>query len=181
MAQIPVSLTWTNDHIYCAISGNHLRVIKVELFRQTSKESSGNIAVPKNEILLPDSSRVREVRYYPPPSEGLPGAVLIGSLNPAAHRHIKEIAIAGDGHEGEELPDVTSPPIGVYVTENDLGGWVSEEGREQVLKGRHGRGGGLERKIERFDAEDDCKFHRILGFVQLLMSYFSGDIEIYIS
>jgi hypothetical protein len=137
--------------------------------------------MPKNEILLPDSSRVREIHYYPPLSEGHPGAVLIGSLNPAAHRRIKEMTISAGGHGAEELPDVSSPPIGVFVTEEDLGGWVSGEGREQVLKGRHGRGGGLERKIERFDAEDDCELYRLHTFVQLLTSYLLGDIEIYLS
>lgn len=59
------------------------------------------------------------------------------------------------GGHTEAIPDVTSPPIGLFVTEEELGGWISEEGREALLAGRRGRGG-LERKVERFDAKDDC-------------------------
>lgn len=63
-----------------------------------------------------------------------------------------------DARHFDKLPDASAPPIGLYVTEADLGGWVSQEERLEDVKGRHGRGGGLERRVEKFDAEDDCEY-----------------------
>jgi hypothetical protein len=175
VAQMPLSLAWTPTQLYCTVSGNHLRVFRIELFKAiplstippnsltttgdlaTQPKLNSNITVPKNDILLPDSTRVREIRYYPSSPEGNLGTILIGSLNPSAHRRIKEMSVSDDMQHSEELPDVTSPPIGLFIKEDDLGGWVGEEGREEELNGRRGKAGGLERKIERFDAEDDCK------------------------
>lgn len=173
VAQMPISISWTSTHLYCTVSSNSFRVYRVALFQtsQSANHSStvdglgtqpqlnSNVAVPKNETLLPDSSRVREVRYYPPTSEEASGIILIGSLNPTSHRRIKELSDTEHENHDEGLPDVTSPPIGLFVKADDLGGWVSEEGREAELKGRHGRSGGLERRVEQFDAEDDCKSH----------------------
>jgi hypothetical protein len=176
VAQMPISLTWTPNDLYCTVSSNHFRVFRIGLFKGIDPSSttelsaepklSSNVTVPKNENLLPDSTRVREVRYYPPTSEGVPGAILIGSLNPTAHRRIKEMSSSADKRHVEELPDVTSPPIGLFVTDDDLGGWISEEGREDELKGKNGRSGGLERNVEKFDAEDDCEF-RPRSFVKM--------------
>ncbi|CAG8981390.1 hypothetical protein HYALB_00009602 [Hymenoscyphus albidus] len=119
--------------------------------------------VPKNNIYLPDSCRVREMQYYPPPLSNIsqPGSVMIGSLNTISQRHIQEMPVyrQTDSHT-DPLPDLISPPIGMFVSEEDLGGWISEDGRViEVSK----RAGGLQRKIENFDANDDCDVELFLG------------------
>jgi hypothetical protein len=126
------------------------------------------VMVPRNEIFLPDSARVRSIQYFPPDEEtaliGIKGTILIGSLNAIKDRRIKEMWVYdSDKMHLDDLPDVTSPLIGLFITEKDLGGWITEEGRIAELEKGRGRGGGLERKIEKFDAEDDCDIEPYLN------------------
>ena len=52
-------------------------------------------------------------------------------------------------------PEAVSPPIGVYVSEeDDLGGWV--ESNAQVEIGPENDRGTLKAKMERFAPVDDC-------------------------
>ena len=50
-----------------------------------------------------------------------------------------------------------SPPIGLYIKEDaDLGGWVLSDAVVEMK--RNSADGQLKRKMEHFDAEDDCDF-----------------------
>ncbi|CZR51156.1 uncharacterized protein PAC_01031 [Phialocephala subalpina] len=179
-SQMPFSLTWTKEFLYVVCSSMKLRMFRIALFPHTSLLSHPErdaddrnrkeemVMVSKNEIFLPDSARVRSVQYFPPdeetPSIARKGTILIGSLNSIKDRRIKEMWVYDtDTAHLDELPDVTSPPIGLFVTEEDLGGWITEEGRIAELEKGRGRGGGLERKIEKFDAEDDCDIEPYLN------------------
>lgn len=190
--RIPLTLTWTPTHLFVTFSRNRLRVIKINLFTpnqpkakakfqdKTSKDEQSSLAkLPKNNIYLPDSCRVREMQYYPPPinSPNQPGTVMVGSMNRIAQRHIQEMPVyRHTGSHSDPLPDVTSPAIGLFVSDEDLGGWISEEGRVvEVAK----RAGGLQRKIEKFDANDDCKFPSI-WLEKRLMLIVIGDVELYL-
>ncbi|KAG9231383.1 hypothetical protein BJ875DRAFT_517370 [Amylocarpus encephaloides] len=176
--QFPLFLTWTPTHLYATFSRHLLRVLKIELFPKTpslkdlpstSEEKTASaslITVPQSNIYLPDSSRVREIYYYPPTSTSLegPGTVMIGSLNPIAFRNIKEMKVYRETPmHSEPLPDVTSPPIGLFVKDEDLGGWKNEADRVAEVRRRAGRAGAFERKIEKFDANDDCDVELYLG------------------
>lgn len=190
--QIPLTLTWTPTQLFVTFSRNRLRVIKIDLFTPdqrkgkakvnstTSKDQQSCVAkVPRNNIYLPDSCRVREIQYYPPipSSPSQPGTVIIGSMNRIAQRHIEEMPVyRHTSSHPDPLPDITSPPIGVFISEEDLGGWISEEGRViEVAK----RAGGLQRKIEKFDANDDCKFPKIYSLRTLTLIVI-GDVELYL-
>ncbi|KAE8447852.1 hypothetical protein EG329_010081 [Mollisiaceae sp. DMI_Dod_QoI] len=174
VSQLPFSLTWTKEFLYVVCSSMKLRMFRIALFPpqyllphigtsgdEPKRKTQKVVTVPKNEIFLPDSARVREVQYFPPDDGtsqvGREGTILIGSLNYVKDRRIKEmLAYDEDTVHIDRLPNITSPPIGLFVTEEDLGGWITEEGRIAELEKGRGRNGGLERKIERFDADDDC-------------------------
>ncbi|SLM33761.1 hypothetical protein LPUS_02337 [Lasallia pustulata] len=62
------------------------------------------VSVPKSTILLPESAEDRTVQYFPPNGGTRPNGTLIIGSRRGQHR---------------------TPPIGVYLSDLDLGGWVN--------------------------------------------------------
>jgi len=159
-SKMPVELTWTPKELYISNSSaqNQLSLFRVQLFNPSRKHSSPSsdvVTVPKQPIFLPRSSQHREVRYFHPTIEG-PATVLIGSQTKA---HVtpqpNEKDTESDQDTAKRLPEALSPPIGFRIDESkDLGGWGLSNA---VVKIKPGLGSGeLKRKVESFNAQDDC-------------------------
>ncbi|KAI1105315.1 hypothetical protein F4804DRAFT_304514 [Jackrogersella minutella] len=142
---LPFAFTWTDADLYLTISESYLRVYHVALpdLREqhcdsvdtpTGISSGFTITVPGETILLPRSSHNRSVQFFPATKPGGNATVIIG---PRGGYH-------------------PSPPIGVYLSERDLGIWVCPEERNE--------GGGmynpqitLEGQLEEpWDDDNDC-------------------------
>ena len=163
------------------VGGGKPLLLRIDLFDrpaqiQPTLESESNveqqnlppltaIQSPKELIMLPISSCVREIKYFPPPpsSPSPKGLMMLGSFNSAAYRHVEEMFTSSDKKDKDGLiryQDDTLmqalPPSGVWLHEtDDLGGWV-ETDRAVDLKDQNVRlGGRLDRKIERWDMEED--------------------------
>jgi hypothetical protein len=145
---LPFAFTWSATELYLTISHSRLRVYRITLPSPAAKpevpstmDSEGEvpkpneftITVPKECIFLPRSSRNRSVQFFPPDAPGANSVVIIGP------RHDKH----------------PTPPIGVYLKDHDLGGWVPVEDKEGegMLHMPHKR---LQGQFEEFDEEQDC-------------------------
>jgi hypothetical protein len=135
---LPFAFTWSATDLYLTISHSRLRVYRVTLPTTTTDtgpkpNDEFTIKVPKECIFLPRSARNRLVRFYPPETAGANSVVIIG---PRYGNH-------------------PAPPVGVYLKEDDLGGWVlveDKEGEGQL----HTPMKRLEGQFEQFDEEQDC-------------------------
>ncbi|KAI1371956.1 hypothetical protein F4677DRAFT_463696 [Hypoxylon crocopeplum] len=159
VSKLPFTFTWTKDHVYVTQSSYRLSVVRIDLFKKDLRASPSSPMIPREIVLLPASAQQREVRYFPPTSTDKRGVVLIGShrsnrsptveIMPAHISHV-DIDVRASPYR------YPSPPVGLYVDEEkDLGGWVPA-GTGQRITNRY-RDGVLIRKIEPFDAEDDCE------------------------
>ncbi|KAI0165336.1 hypothetical protein GGR52DRAFT_575424 [Hypoxylon sp. FL1284] len=161
VTKLPITFTWTRDHVYVTQSSYKLTVMRVNLFRSTgsSRSPSNSPMIPRETVPLPASAQQREVRYFPPTAADRRGVVLIGShrsqrfpavnIRPAHPTHV-DVDVRNSPYR------FPSPPVGLYVDEDkDLGGWVPARTGDAVTN-RY-RNGVLIRKIEPFDAEDDCE------------------------
>ena len=116
--------------------------------------------VPALPIYLPDSARTRDVRYFPPNSPLYPkrGTITISSRSPAQEVAIDWVAPGARrvcGNQGKRTLTSVSPPIGIYVDEDeDLGGWQKSGDVVEVVEEGFGDWG-LKRRLE-FEGVDDC-------------------------
>jgi hypothetical protein len=147
VSKLPFVVTWTSQAAYLSISGRKLRLYKVMLFANNSgalppapppPATTKHVFVPKETILLPRSARDRVVSFYPHirADDDLGGVLILGSRSGAE--------------------SMTSPPIGVYLSESALGGWVEAGDEDGVGNGEGWRQQRLEGMFEEFDAEEDC-------------------------
>ena len=154
VSKLPYTLTWTTNDLYVTASQEKLLVYRIKLFALACSDKQVNklalVLVPRNTIFLPSTARFREVRFFP--AEGAVNArVLIGSEDPMPK------SSKGQNDSPAEvigLGGVLSPPIGVYLTDVDLGGWIPSSDVAPIIEdvgiGR------LDQKVERFDRDDDC-------------------------
>lgn len=163
---MPVNLTWSATKVYLSRSSdeNLLNVFRVGLFK-AAKHANGEIvteypvSVPRQPIFMPESARSREIRYFPPHVDDDRGTIIIGSgsVRPAWLPHSEATCENCGGEKAKSALMEFSPPTGLYVKEDaDLGGWsLSDAVVEMKSTSADGQ---LKRKIEHFDADDDCDF-----------------------
>lgn len=157
---LPFTFTWRPTELYVTVSSARLRVYRVDLAQVAShhpaphrppgrnRRSPGNnasgkdrgvqkdrvVLTPKHSIFLPRSARNRTVQFIPPDNSRKMATVVIGP------------------RYGQK----SSPGIVLYLTDQDLGEWVSieeKEGDEARLYHERQRLGG---PSEAFDVEEDC-------------------------
>jgi hypothetical protein len=168
---LPVTFTWSPQHVYCSITGFKLNVYRISLFRSESQLPS--VTVPRLVITLPLSATARQIHYLPPSGTRKKGMVLMSTNGNRSCkvqlRSCSSSSGSASAHRGmgdhpqkaTRLPP--SPPIGIYLDEEmDLGGWVApvlmldrESRRNSNLQKRGTQEGKLVRKVEYFNWEDD--------------------------
>jgi hypothetical protein len=161
----PVTFTWTSDFLYVTCSGNQLSVYRIALFRDELQRGLG-VLIPTLPMYLPDSARIRDVRYFPPTSSFYPkrGTITIGSRSPGQEVAI-EWVVAGAkkicANQGSRTLTSVSPPVGIFVDEDeDLGGWQTSEDVIELVEEGFGDGN-LNRRLE-FEGAEDCIFESFL-------------------
>jgi len=131
---IPYTWTWTKSAAYFCINGLTLRVYKIPLaVPGIPIREDDPVTTPSQTIFLPHSAQERAVQFFPPSPRATHSTVTIGP------------------QYGPE----SSPAIGVYLRDKDLGPWVDVKEKEDAnsLKGLKRRATG---KFEEFDTDDDC-------------------------
>ncbi|KAK3898989.1 hypothetical protein C8A05DRAFT_37409 [Staphylotrichum tortipilum] len=143
--QFPFTFTWCPGDLYVTMSDTCLRVYRVGLPapqepREAAVPSTNAnlptgeprlvVTVPRETIYLPRSSQNRTVQFFPPRRPGTKSTVIIG---PRHSRH-------------------PTPPVGVYLTDRDLGGWIPVAEEAVPSAPRPALGGQLEDFVE----EQDC-------------------------
>lgn len=159
--KLPVTFTWTRDDVYLTMDVHcRLRVFRIALFPRASgdRPSVPLVSVPREPVMLPLSAMNRQVQYVPPagPARGEPGAglVFMGSQDGTTGVRLRSSDVGCCGWD-PSLARYQSAPMGFWVhEERDLGGWVPCDAEEKVGNGF--RDGRLTRKMERFNADDDC-------------------------
>jgi hypothetical protein len=155
VSQLPYTWTWLPSAVYFTMSGSELRVYRMLLPRDinclvslqdqamlerctraigaSSDRDVGPVMTPKETIFLPRSARDRSVQFLPPSTPSASSLLIIGP------------------RYGVE----PKPPIGVYFTKKDLGGWIDvkqkEEERKRLAPKRR-----LNGLFEQFDTDKDC-------------------------
>jgi hypothetical protein len=147
--ELPFAFTWSATELYLTVSHARLRIYRITLPSAVPKSqgvpstttsaidapmaNEFKIMAPKECIFLPRSSRNRSVQFFPPDAPGANSVVIIGP------RHDKH----------------PTPPICVYLKDQDLGSWVPIEDKEgeSMLHMPQKR---LQGQFEEFDEEQDC-------------------------
>ncbi|KIL83583.1 hypothetical protein FAVG1_13203 [Fusarium avenaceum] len=128
VSTIPFAFTWSSSDLYLTISDSYLHVYRIsfpiinpelsttQLGKQGSKapldkdqqgkkvRTGFKILVLQQMVLLPHSSRHRSVQFFPAPADESESKAKV-VIGPRYGRH-------------------PTPPIGVYLSEKDVGGWV---------------------------------------------------------
>lgn len=161
--KLPVTFTWTEDNVYLTMNVHcRLRVFRIALLRRAgdqNRPSAPLVSVPREATMLPLSAMNRQVQYFPAAGsarrQGLgAGLVLMGSQDGKTGVRLQS-SDAGCCDPDPSLAMHPSAPMGFWVhEERDFGGWVPCDAEEKVENGF--RDGRLTRKMERFNADDDC-------------------------
>ncbi|KIP06046.1 hypothetical protein PHLGIDRAFT_477768 [Phlebiopsis gigantea 11061_1 CR5-6] len=119
----PCTLTWTDKHVYATLSDTALRVHRIPLFHEPSKNevTAPQAYKPKELITLPECARSRQVLFFPAVQNETAATIVVG--DPLAR---KGESVASDADAGV--------PLAFRVDEQeDFGGWVDykppEEGK----------------------------------------------------
>ena len=119
--QLPFTFTWDTDHLYVTRRAAKLSVLRIALFRATtscaSTSTESYIYELKNPIHLPDTAARRSV-YFTPTGDST-YTVIMGS---ESRRTNDVLTSTTPGMRG-----MLSPPIGCFLREEQLGGWVRSE------------------------------------------------------
>jgi hypothetical protein len=94
---LPFHLTWTPSHLYVSSSGHKLQVLRVAL----GPTEDGLVETVEGSVILPKSASKRSVQFFPALESDLNATIIIGC-------------------QQDRLMD---PPIIVYLTPRDIGGW----------------------------------------------------------
>jgi hypothetical protein len=170
VSKLPYTLTWTPRHLYFTRSDSTLKVSRISLFNIEKTSASLQIEehpvlVPRKPIFLPESAGKRQVYYFPPTGESPTSTVIVGSETSGRETQVTgvEDQVPGSGLRNRDLIVYSikqvfgqlSPPVGCYLhQETDLGGW-SKSHERSALPDDLGIGQ-LDRRLEKFDPDDDC-------------------------
>ena len=168
VSRLPFTLTWTAEELYFTVSDVVLKVSRIRLFKDTSfiGETGENrdVLVPQKTTFLPNTARRRPVHFYPQGS-GLNARVIIESESKTRNEYSAATDTKFFGLQSEEgnvcattvvhgLRGMLSPPIGCYLTENDIGNWAHSKTVTEIPEDLGI--GKMDRKLEIFNPEDDC-------------------------
>lgn len=147
---LPFAFTWTTNDLFLTVSHSRLRVYRIsfpEAVLGAQKPVSPavhddgtshdpktfTVTVPSECVFLPRSARNRSVQLFPPETPGQNSVLIIGP------RHDKH----------------PTPPISIYLKDNDLGNciFVEDKEGEGILHTPHKR---LQGQFEEFDEDLDC-------------------------
>lgn len=156
---LPFAFTWRQSDLYLTMSDSYLHVYRVILPKLEVQKPEGGeehrpqqaatadldqakksaplfrVVVPRLTILLPRSSRNRSVQFFPAGTRRANATVIIGPRY---------------GHS-------PGPPIGLYLGEADLGGWVDLEEKAENDGAIYASQKTLEGQFEEpFDETQDC-------------------------
>ncbi|KAJ6601324.1 hypothetical protein DFH09DRAFT_560440 [Mycena vulgaris] len=167
VSKLPYTLTWMPEELYFTCSDSVLTVFRIPLFNPNSgsSETECPILVPRKPIFLPQTAERREVYYFPPDGDDDSPIcrIIIGSetrARVAQETHVDDEFFGCDRQSIAAkhvigLQGTLSPPVGCYLDEQtDLGGWSKSSARSTLP--RDLGIGQLDRRLERFDPEDDC-------------------------
>ncbi|OCB91439.1 hypothetical protein A7U60_g1317 [Sanghuangporus baumii] len=143
---LPYTLTWTPRELYLTCSSTALTIYKISLFhpKPTELEHGHAVLKPQRKIPLPGSAQSRAVYYFPHTNERKASKILIGC------EKVQSDTLRA--HESKGL----LPPVGCLLDEEkDLGGWTEED--DMLINFSHLRIGDLDRRMEKFNPEDDCE------------------------
>ncbi|TFK33930.1 hypothetical protein BDQ12DRAFT_727356 [Crucibulum laeve] len=171
VSKLPYTVTWAEDKVYVTCNEKILRVYCIPLFPTTKGCSAANddlVLSPRNLIFLPETAENRTVYYFPPNSGSKDEKSSLGRLIIGGETLVKSITFT-ETDEPEtwdfyvkDLSEQTAnlepgefcPPVGCYVSEEDLGGWEKSKDRKEIPP-QMGIGF-LDRRLEKFNPEDDC-------------------------
>ncbi|KAJ6623171.1 hypothetical protein B0H10DRAFT_825470 [Mycena sp. CBHHK59/15] len=166
VSKLPYTLTWTPTELYFTCSDRTLKVYRIPLF-ESAKETSGkepSVLMPRKLIFLPETAEKREVYYFPPENESTTARVIISSetrgrplrttnIDDQFSKRRKNMLYLANYVFGFQR--CLSPPMGCYLNEStDLGGWCKSYDRSKIPEDLGI--GQLDRRLEKFDPEDDC-------------------------
>ena len=165
VSTLPYSWTWTRAAVYFTMTGFKLRVYRIPLpSTKETKESSVEdksmtadasccspalITTPRETIFLPRSARERSVHFYPCPETPSRASLEKPGERDKINKPNSTLII------GPRYGPKASPPIGVYLSEQDLGPWINihdKEGEERMRPPKRRFTG----PFEEFDEDDDC-------------------------
>ncbi|KAJ7349860.1 hypothetical protein DFH08DRAFT_742347 [Mycena albidolilacea] len=160
----PYTLTWTPTELYFTCSDEILQVKRISLFDigklATAREHL--VLMPRKPVFLPESAGRRKVYFFPPLGDRTAAMVVLGSeTRGAATRLISVDDQLSGGRRDVSMYEIKytlglrSPPLGCYLREEtDFGGWTK---CYDLSKLPEDLGiAQLDRRIEKFDPEDDC-------------------------
>lgn len=150
--KLPVTFTWTKDHVYISCSSTVLTVFRVKLSKSAGNEAA--VTTFERPTVLPLSAKHRQVFYYPPTLADSRGLVLLGSYD-GRHPDITIGLIPPKIVHNMVPAPYAIPPVGFFVNEDqDLGGW--RPSNEEVTVENGFRDGRLLKRMEHFEDDDDC-------------------------
>ena len=158
VSTLPYTLTWTDQQLYLVKRDTKLNVIRIPLFRPTKAANKSVVCYLRNDIHLSRTAAMRDVHYYSPQKgvkrgrRGM-GTVIIGSYSLLPAQGVLF------------LQRTTSPPIGVYVSEqDDLGEWIRKRTSSIRGKGTKTRAEVAER-IQAVRPEGGLRYRTISGLI----------------
>ncbi|KAF4461134.1 Ankyrin repeat [Fusarium albosuccineum] len=141
---LPFAFTWGDNMLHLTLSDSCLHVYRITIpkvgeVKDKTKDSDTarkenlkfTVLVPKEKILLPRSARNRSVQFFPAKEPDANNLVIIG---PRYGNHPR-------------------PPCGVYLSEQQLGGWVIQSDEDTSRTPQKRLAGLLE---EPWDDDTDC-------------------------
>ena len=164
LAKLPITFTWTSNHLHLSISGSRLNIFRVELFK--SGLSVPPVVVPQLPVMLPLSATRRQVYYLPPGGSAVRGMVLMGGYGGYCQVQLKACSTKatrlgmGDNGSQKVLP-YPCPSVGFYIDTQDFGGWGAAREKIVVDSEERFRDGKLVRKMEFFNSEEDIDLEGI--------------------
>ncbi|KAH7104372.1 hypothetical protein BKA62DRAFT_504918 [Auriculariales sp. MPI-PUGE-AT-0066] len=181
VSRLPITFTWTEQDLYVTHSTPHLRVLRLALFHDANDSVQGhNVLVPRNRTFLPDTAAKRDVYFLPgsngeetPGSGSRPAVVVVGAETRAGDIALIDkpfevgfttaAEVADSVSDGVGARGFLAPPVGCFLTEEDLGGWMRADEEVPVQKGRGV--GKFDPRKEKFDPVEDCDVEPYLKFV----------------
>ncbi|KAK0504200.1 hypothetical protein EDD18DRAFT_1132392 [Armillaria luteobubalina] len=161
VSNLPYTLTWTPKDLYFTCSKTELKVYRVYLFNPNKGNPDGSVpsvVVPKEVLVLPDTTQRRKVYFFPPDDDRHPSRVIVGSEIMPKGEQDEDEESGSTAHYGRDCfglnGSVLSPPIGCYLHKTDLGDWVESQNRSKIPKDQGI--GKLDRLLEKFNPQDDC-------------------------
>jgi hypothetical protein len=174
VSTLPFTLTWTPEELFFTRSGLILKVYRIRLFQVNTGDKNLNadtaaaqaqglgVLVPKNPIFLPKTATKREVYYFPPGPGKVDAQIIIGSeaiaresqsftTDDSQTNASTTLCATGDVIG---LGGTSTLPIGCYVKEADLGGWIKSNDLSEIPQDRGV--GRLNQRLERFNPDEDC-------------------------